>query len=271
MIDSIVLNPQGAPPPGAADGNINDESFLPRILSIFYAVFDVRAGPKVVHQVPENSIRVPQKPPDSARSPNFASSARSPRWPYTPSTGAISESGSLARISDIEPLSLGVTRAHSLASVALTDSPATTNVDLQSVSEPSLERDYRSSPFMGPNQSGSGLAQSRPAALLDLTGNTGASTRLGQSTPLLDFDSISEYVIPKTRLCGRLVHCNTPKHRILGFPVIIQSDRYHRTDFRYNLCFVFDRWADLSCYEPVVRKCATVLMSCEVSSRCGYA
>ena len=32
------------------------ESFFPRIESVFYAVFDVRQGPKIVYQVPEGLI-----------------------------------------------------------------------------------------------------------------------------------------------------------------------------------------------------------------------
>ena len=88
------------------------------------------------------------------------------------------------------------------------------------------------------------------------------------ATGLFEFESIVEYVIPKDQICGRLVRCNTPSHRIIGFPVKLTGPRYrnerHRHEFRYNLCFVFDRMADLSCYEPIVRKCGRVLLACEV-------
>lgn len=89
-----------------------------------------------------------------------------------------------------------------------------------------------------------------------------------RTTPgLFEFDSISQYVIPKDQLCGRLVRCNTPSHRIIGFPVKLSGQRYlagHRNSFRYNICFVFDRTADISCYEPIVRKTGRVLLACEV-------
>jgi len=41
---------------------------------------------------------------------------------------------------------------------------------------------------------------------------------------------------------------------------------YLRNYFQYNLCFVFDHEADLSCYEPIVRKVSQVLnlKACEV-------
>ena len=86
---------------------------------------------------------------------------------------------------------------------------------------------------------------------------------------LFEFESISQYVIPKDQLCGRLVRCNTPSHRIIGFPVKLTGPRYrgYRNSFRYNVCFVFDRTADLSCYEPIVRKIGRVLLACEV---CEY-
>jgi hypothetical protein len=65
-------------------------------------------------------------------------------------------------------------------------------------------------------------------------------------------------------MCGRLIICSTLKHRVIGFPVCLEAEKYERVHFRYNLCFVFERKADLSCYEPVVRKIARVLMACEV-------
>ncbi|KAF8892501.1 nitrogen permease regulator 2-domain-containing protein [Infundibulicybe gibba] len=82
---------------------------------------------------------------------------------------------------------------------------------------------------------------------------------------LFNFDDISKYVIPHSALCGRLVICSTEKHRIIGFPVQLMG-KYKRNYFRYNLCFVFERAADLSCYEPIVRKVSRVLTSCEEES-----
>lgn len=76
-------------------------------------------------------------------------------------------------------------------------------------------------------------------------------------------------VIPQSALCGRLVTCPTRDHRVIGFPVEMPG-KYYRNYLRFNVCFVFNRSADLSCYEPVVRKVSRVLTSCEVrwSARC---
>ncbi|KAH8106847.1 NPR2-domain-containing protein [Cristinia sonorae] len=82
---------------------------------------------------------------------------------------------------------------------------------------------------------------------------------------LFNFDDVSKYVIPPSQLCGRLVKCATGKYKIIGFPVELRG-KYERNYFRYNLCFVFARTADLSCYEPVVRKVSRVLASCEGES-----
>jgi nitrogen permease regulator 2-like protein len=177
-------------------------SFLPRILSVFYAVFDVRQGPKIVYQVPEGLIAVPA-----------GLSAPSSSVPATPSSEApssvdsgLSSRGSRTSLASPEPDQLG--------------------------------------------RSLSSLPSQKPSPV---TAHT-----------LFDFHEISKYVIPPPALCGRLVTCSTKRYRIIGFPTELRG-KYQRNYFMYNLCFVFDRGADLSCYEPIVRKIARVLTSCEVS------
>ncbi|KAI4525029.1 nitrogen permease regulator 2 [Schizophyllum commune Loenen D] len=137
------------------------DSFLPRIQSVFYAVFDVQKGPKIVYQVPE---------------------------------GLIATSGP-------------------------------------------------SNPALGAQRSGS-------------------SNRI-----LFNFDDISKYVIPPSPLCGRLVTCATKHYRIVGHPVALEGAQYERNYLYYNVCFVFERSADVSCYEPIVRKVNRVLTSCEEESK----
>lgn len=104
------------------------------------------------------------------------------------------------------------------------------------------------------------------------------------NTVLFHFDEISKYgtplsfrlahvggvdnrllVIPQSPLCGRLVTCPTRDHRVIGFPVELRGN-YSRNYLRYNVCFVFNRSADVSCYDPVVRKVSRVLTACEVCS-----
>lgn len=193
-----------------------DESFLPRIQSIFYTVFDSIKGPQIVYQVPEDAITM------SHHVPYPASAVLSP---------------TLNPVSSRSPSGSPFT------------SPPFALAPLPDNGNPP-------SGFAPPPQ----LPPVLPAA-----SRSSSQSRTAPNVGILDFDSISEYVIPKDDLCGRLLHCNTPRHRILGFPVALRNEVYKRSVFRYNLCFVFDREADLSCYEPIVRKCGRVLMACEVS------
>ncbi|KAJ3907401.1 nitrogen permease regulator 2-domain-containing protein [Lentinula edodes] len=168
-------------------------TFLPRIQSVFYAGFDLVAGPKIICQVPEGLITVPQPAPSSTF----------PSLPPTPS----SES------------------APFLSAVV---SPAEIRPNSRNFSSPQ------------------GKVSNNQA-------------------PLFNFEEVSKLVIPGPALCGRLVICATKRHRIMGFPSQLRG-KYQRNFFRFNLCFVFERTADLSCYEPIVRKISRVLASCEEES-----
>lgn len=175
------------------------DSFLPRIQSVFYTIFDVRQGPKIVYQVPEGLIAVPSA---GLNSIPFGSVPATPSETQSSAGSDLSSRGSRTSLASPEPDQLGRS--------------------LSSLRKP-------------------------PVA----------------AQTLFSFYEISKYVIPPPALCGRLVTCSTKRHRIIGFPTEIRG-KYQRNYFRYNLCFVFDRGADLSCYEPVIRKISRVLTSCEV-------
>ncbi|KAF8798191.1 NPR2-domain-containing protein [Phlegmacium glaucopus] len=188
------------------------DSFLPRIQSVFYAVFDVRQGPKIEYQVPEGLIAVPAAGPASAVNGNSS-------LPSTPS-------------SDTPPL---------LPTLSIGNGLTSRNSSTSLVSPTDYYR-----------------PGGRHFTSLQKHSNSSQHT-------LFNFNDISMYVIPPPALCGRLVTCSTRRHRIIGFPVELKG-KYARNYFRYNLCFVFEREADLSCYEPIVRKVSRVLKSCEEES-----
>lgn len=189
------------------------DSFLPRIQSVFYAVFDVKHGPKIVYQVPEGLI--------TSSGNTSTSNNNSPSVPPTPSLEVPS------------PLFHSPAAFNSTSSIGLSPSSRTSStsrispIDPKNISSPQL--------------------QSNPA-----------------QRALFNFDDVHKYVIPPSALCGRLVICSTKDHRIIGFPVALKGRQYERNFFRYNVCFVFDRGADLSCYDPIVRKVSRVLTACEV-------
>jgi hypothetical protein len=96
--------------------------------------------------------------------------------------------------------------------------------------------------------------------------------------PLLDFALISDYVIPKKALVGKLVAFLTTgrderqtEYRVMGFPCVLSGEggKYVRNEYMWNLCFVFEANCSLEAFEPVVRKCARILRSAEVSYMTG--
>ncbi|KAF9374983.1 Nitrogen permease regulator 2 [Podila verticillata] len=89
---------------------------------------------------------------------------------------------------------------------------------------------------------------------------------LSKTSPLVDFDSISEYLIPKVELCSKLVTISTPTCKIIGFPINLEHKKFQRNALMFNLAFVFDKDAEISSYEPVVRKMARVLKALEKES-----
>ena len=182
----------------------NGASFLPRLESLFYAVFDVEQGPKIVSQVPEALI------------------------------GTSNSSGHSSATNNSTILAFPVSSKSSTSSNFDLPSRTSSSSTLASVSSQQLDAKETLSPHKQGNHY------------------------------IFQFDDISKYVIPPKALCGRLVICTTKSHRVLGFPVRLDDESYPRNYFLYNVCFVFERTADLSCYESVARKVARVLTNCEV-------
>ncbi|KAI0709494.1 nitrogen permease regulator 2-domain-containing protein [Earliella scabrosa] len=187
----------------------NGASFLPRLESVFYAVFDVEQGPKIVSQVPEALIAT------SSSSGHASGASSNPLFAASPasSTPSLAEFDFPSRA----------------PSSSILSSPVSQRLDARSLLSPQ-KRSSSANRF------------------------------------LFHFDDISKYVIPPKALCGRLVICATKGHQILGFPVRLDEESYPRNYFLYNVCFVFERGADLSCYEPVARKVSRVLTACEKES-----
>lgn len=54
---------------------------------------------------------------------------------------------------------------------------------------------------------------------------------------------------------------NALGHKIVGYPIRIDSSRYERNAYLFNLCFVCDSWSKTVQYEPVVKKLGEHLVS----------
>lgn len=79
----------------------------------------------------------------------------------------------------------------------------------------------------------------------------------------IEMDSISEYIIPKSQLCNRVISVCNSGYRIIGHPVRVEGAHYERNAFIFNCCIVFDDSDDISVYIPMVRRLARVLKSME--------
>jgi hypothetical protein len=96
--------------------------------------------------------------------------------------------------------------------------------------------------------------------------------KVSHQLPIFDFKSVSEFIIPKAPLCGRLISYsvaspNGQTYKILSLPIILLDQaKYPRKSFIFNVAFVFDGRADTRAYEPIVRKCARELRDLEVSA-----
>ncbi|TGJ88349.1 hypothetical protein E0Z10_g460 [Xylaria hypoxylon] len=88
--------------------------------------------------------------------------------------------------------------------------------------------------------------------------------------PLVDFDIVQEYIIPRKAFFNRFVTVNTPdgKHSILGFPVSIPHERYHRNEFIFNFGLVIESDVDQIPYERLVRRLAVTFA--EMERQNGY-
>ncbi|KAI1109147.1 nitrogen permease regulator 2-domain-containing protein [Nemania sp. NC0429] len=88
--------------------------------------------------------------------------------------------------------------------------------------------------------------------------------------PLVDFDIVQEYIIPRKAFFNRFVTVNTPdgKHSILGFPVSIPHERYHRNEFIFNFGLVIESDVDQIPYERLVRRFAVTFA--EMERQNGY-
>lgn len=88
--------------------------------------------------------------------------------------------------------------------------------------------------------------------------------------PLVDFDIVQEYIIPRKAFFNRflVVGCPDSKYSLLGFPVSIPHERYHRNEFIFNFGLVVESDCDLAPYERLVRRLAVTFA--EMERQNGY-
>lgn len=81
-----------------------------------------------------------------------------------------------------------------------------------------------------------------------------------------EFDMMSDYIVTDEDLCHRFVHLSALEKVFVGFPVRMESKKYHRNFLLFNLGLVLDQGADASKYEPLIRKLARIIKVLELES-----
>eukprot|EP00658_Telonema_sp_P-2_P017357 TRINITY_DN16733_c0_g1_i1.p1 TRINITY_DN16733_c0_g1~~TRINITY_DN16733_c0_g1_i1.p1 ORF type:complete len:370 (+),score=61.24 TRINITY_DN16733_c0_g1_i1:130-1239(+) len=88
---------------------------------------------------------------------------------------------------------------------------------------------------------------------------------LRQDTNL--FDSLSEYLIPKSDCCNKLLTVTAFGVTVIGYPIQLQDDdRYERNHLLFNVGFIISDDMVPTPYEPLVRKLAHYLQALEIES-----
>ncbi|EFY86472.1 putative nitrogen permease regulator [Metarhizium acridum CQMa 102] len=103
------------------------------------------------------------------------------------------------------------------------------------------------------------VAQSPPGCI------TPSETTLTTRQPLIDFDVLQEYIIPRQAFCNRYVTINSPdgKYTVLGYPVVIAHTKYLRNEFIFNFGILIEADVDQAPYEGVVRYLAATFSEME--------
>ncbi|KAG6004941.1 hypothetical protein E4U21_000610 [Claviceps maximensis] len=83
--------------------------------------------------------------------------------------------------------------------------------------------------------------------------------------PLIDFDVLQEYIIPRQAFCNRYLTIISPdrKYTVLGFPVVIAHPKYQRNEFIFNFGLLVAADVDHTPYEGVVRYLAATFAEME--------
>lgn len=116
---------------------------------------------------------------------------------------------------------------------------------------------HQSQPRPGPKI----VAQSPPGCITASETTTTTTAR----QPLVDFDVLHEYIIPRQAFCNRYVTINSPddKYTVLGFPVVIAHAKYQRNEFIFNFGLLIEADVDQTPYEGVVRYLAATFSEME--------
>lgn len=85
--------------------------------------------------------------------------------------------------------------------------------------------------------------------------------------PLINFASVSSFVIPRPEFCSRLIQFTHNGHRVLCYPIHLSSPTYARNAFLFSFALVLSEETPFASYTSVALKLANVLRALEEQSR----
>ncbi|KAG8821775.1 Nitrogen permease regulator 2, partial [Serendipita sp. 399] len=208
------------------------------IASVFYAIFHPKKGPRIIFQVPENLITTasPTKTSTTTAGVEGGTTATAngdqevvkdaPPMPSdtrldSKNNNTNSTNNSMGRSSleggqyALKSQSTVMESRSSLGSSTSSSTTATTSTT--SPSNPSRK------PSISPNRT-------------TATTNNAVSPTTNSAAPtLFEWELVSQFVIPRLDMCGRLTIFTMRKHRIVGFPVLIWDDKKYERGFQFNI------------------------------------
>ncbi len=81
-------------------------------------------------------------------------------------------------------------------------------------------------------------------------------------------EKIAPWIITKHVFQGHLISFKAYEYTFMGYPVVIEDNKYSRNQLFFNCVFVFSSDDDAEEYEPVVKKLANYLLTLE--KECSY-
>lgn len=93
-----------------------------------------------------------------------------------------------------------------------------------------------------------------------------SSPHLHHESTLVNWSEISSYIIAPYDLCNQPLSICNNGHRILGYPISLEHEYYHRNRFTFNVCLVLAEEADAKPWEHILRKIARFCIALEWDS-----
>ena len=101
-----------------------------------------------------------------------------------------------------------------------------------------------------------------PSVVHQYPNNTIKSSDLNHPT-LVNWSEISSYIIAPYDLCNHPLSICNNGHRILGYPISLEHEHYHRNRFTFNVCLVLAEEDDAKPWEQILRKIARFCIGLE--------